>query len=81
MDLAFPVFLLYLGELGDIKRDENLMRLAIATNPHTKEEDQKRLWRHLEKKHIPKKIKPLNPSRAREAKRIMDELKDKDNGV
>jgi hypothetical protein len=81
MDLSFPVFLLYLKELAEIKSDENLMRLAISTNPHAKEEDQKRLWRQLEKKPAPQKRKPFSKKRAREAKRIRDELKEKDNAV
>ena len=81
MALTFPVFLIYLGELQDIRRDENLMRLAIATNPHAKEENQRTLWRHLEKKQVPKKRRPFSRERERQAKQIMDELKEKENGV
>ena len=47
---------MYLRELGAIRQDENLMTLAIVTNPHIEGKKQGDLWRSLQRK--PARSKP-----------------------
>ena len=56
LSLTVPLVSMYLRELGAIRQDENLMRLAIATNPHIEGKKQKDLWNSLQKK--PARPKP-----------------------
>lgn len=50
MSLTVPLVSMYLRELGAIRQDENVMRLAIATNPHLEGKKQGDLWRELQRK-------------------------------
>lgn len=61
-----------------IKRDEYRMQLAIATNPHCKERDQKKLWQELRPRKKGRKAKMLRPELKEQAEAIKRELK---NGV
>jgi len=40
-------FRMYLEQMNEIRRDEWLMSLNIATNPHLKAEEQRKLWQKL----------------------------------
>ena len=48
--LTIRQFVMYLEESAHLKREEYRMELAVATNPHAKSADQKRLWDVLRQK-------------------------------
>lgn len=69
MSLTVPLVSMYLRELGAIRQDENLMHLAIATNPHLEGKKQKDLWTALQRKPArPKSQRTVKDYRAEKAK-------------
>ena len=69
LSLTVPLVSMYLRELGAIRQDENLMSLAIATNPQLEGKKQKDLWNSLQRKPArPKSQRSVKDYEAEKAK-------------
>lgn len=68
-------------QMDAIKKDEYRMELAIATNPHCKERDQKQLWNALRTRAKGRKVKHLRPELRAQADAIKKELEEGKHGV
>jgi len=73
------VFRSYLEQMNEIRQDEWLMDLNIATNPHRTSETQGKLWDRLQPPKPPSK--EMSDERKREARAVADRMKARRDGV
>lgn len=81
MSLTVPLFRMYAEQAGNIKQDDLLMLLAIATNPHIKSEKQGRLWDMLKRRPKEKPRKEMSEEMKQEARAVLERMKGKPHGI
>ena len=77
MSLTVPLFRMYAEQAGNIKQDNLLMDLAIATNPHIKAEKQGGLWDKLKRRPKGGTRREMSDEKKQEARAVLDRVRGK----